>query len=255
MYHNLEKVGQGTYGLVYKAQNTQSKETVAIKRIKFGARDEGIPSSAIREIALLKELKHDNIIRLYDVMHSQHTLTLIFEFCEWDLKGYMQSKDYQIKLEEVISFSYQLLCGLEYIHSKNIIHRDIKPQNLLINKKLELKITDFGLARSMIIPVDKMSTEVVTQWYRPPEILLGNEDYGLGVDMWSAGCVIAEMVMGEPLFPCQNNTEMLNYISQIFGKNKLIEAFPSLELSDIDTYKDVIGLNNILSGCPKKYLI
>ncbi|EAY21309.1 CMGC family protein kinase [Trichomonas vaginalis G3] len=244
MYTKLNRIGQGTYGVVYKAQNTQNKEIVAIKRIKFESQEEGIPSTAIREIALLKELKHPNIVQLYDVVHSQHTLTLIFEYCDWDLRRYMQSKNNMLSQEEIISFSYQLLRALEFIHSKYIIHRDVKPQNILLNRKGELKLADFGLARSTFIPVDSLSTEVITRWYRPPEILLGNQNYGFPVDVWSAGCVIVEMITGQPLFQCASNEELMEKVTVLFGSEAVERAFPEIKKqSDV---LQPVGLQNII---------
>lgn len=249
MYTKLNRIGQGTYGVVYKAQHTQSKEIVAVKRIKFESQEEGIPSSAIREIALLKELKHPNIVELYDVVHSQHRLTLIFEYCDWDLRKYMQSREDPLTEDEVISFTYQLLKALEYIHSQNIIHRDIKPQNILINRKGELKLADFGLARSTFIPVDSLSTEVITRWYRPPEILQGNKNYGFPVDVWSAGCVVVEMITGQPLFMCDTNEELMEKVTSVFGSKVVEEAFP--EIPKHEAPIEPIGLDKFIPKTSK----
>lgn len=247
MYTKLSRIGQGAYGIVYKAQNTQNKEIVAVKRIKFETREEGIPASAIREIALLKELKHQNIVKLYDVVHSQHTLTLIFEYCDWDLKRLMQSRENPLSENEILSFTYQLLCALQFLQSKCIIHRDVKPQNILINRKMELKLGDFGLARSTFIPVDELSTEVITLWYRPPEICLGCKDYGFPVDIWSAGCVVAEMINGEPLFPYQSNAEMIAAFQYIFGSVRFKEVFPDSEITDVlDITPDGVGVESLI---------
>lgn len=256
-YEILNTIGQGTYGVVYRAQNSQNKEIVALKLIKFENRQDGLPNTAIREIALLKELKHPCVIQLYDVIHSQHQLTLIFEYCEWDLNRYMQNylthhnNEQSLNVNQVISLSHQLLSALAYIHQNSIIHRDVKPQNLLINRNLELKLADFGLARSTYIPVDpnSISTEVVTQWYRPPEILLDIHNYSFPVDIWSAGCVIVEMLTGQPLFPCNNNEEMLNVVCQLFGYEKMVEAFPD-HINQLEPSKDEKGieLTNYLQG-------
>ncbi|KAI8419954.1 hypothetical protein MSG28_008569 [Choristoneura fumiferana] len=186
-YEKLEKIGEGTYGTVFKAKNKETHEIVALKRVRLDDDDEGVPSSALREICLLKELKHKNIVRLYDVLHSEKKLTLVFEHCDQDLKKYFDSLNGEIDLDVVKSFMYQLLRGLAFCHSHNVLHRDLKPQNLLINKNGELKLADFGLARAFGIPVKCYSAEVVTLWYRPPDVLFGAKLYTTSIDMWSAG--------------------------------------------------------------------
>ena len=152
-YERLEKIGEGTYGTVFKAKNKETLEIVALKRIRLDDDDEGVPSSALREICLLKELKHKNIVRLHDVVHSDRKLTLVFEHCDQDLKKYFDSLNGGIDPEVVQSFMFQLLRGLGYCHARNVLHRDLKPQNLLINNSGQLKLADFGLARAFGIPV------------------------------------------------------------------------------------------------------
>ncbi|CAM9204500.1 unnamed protein product [Bubo scandiacus] len=201
-YEKLEKIGEGTYGTVFKAKNRETHEIVALKRVRLDDDDEGVPSSALREICLLKELKHKNIVRLHDVLHSDKKLTLVFEFCDQDLKKYFDSCNGDLDPEIVKSFMYQLLKGLAFCHSRNVLHRDLKPQNLLINRNGELKLADFGLARAFGIPVRCYSAEVVTLWYRPPDVLFGAKLYSTSIDMWSAGCIFAELAnAGRPLFP------------------------------------------------------
>ncbi|CAI5789456.1 Cyclin-dependent-like kinase 5 [Podarcis lilfordi] len=190
-YEKLEKIGEGTYGTVFKAKNRETHEIVALKRVRLDDDDEGVPSSALREICLLKELKHKNIVRLHDVLHSDKKLTLVFEFCDQDLKKYFDSCNGDLDPEIVKSFMYQLLKGLGFCHSRNVLHRDLKPQNLLINRNGELKLADFGLARAFGIPVRCYSAEVVTLWYRPPDVLFGAKLYSTSIDMWSAGCIFA----------------------------------------------------------------
>ncbi|XP_075921087.1 cyclin-dependent kinase 5 isoform X1 [Petromyzon marinus] len=193
-YEKLEKIGEGTYGTVFKAKNRETHEIVALKRVRLDDDDEGVPSSALREICLLKELKHKNIVRLHDVLHSEKKLTLVFEFCDQDLKKYFDSCNGDLDPEVVRSFMYQLLKGLAFCHSRNVLHRDLKPQNLLINRNGELKLADFGLARAFGIPVRCYSAEVVTLWYRPPDVLFGAKLYSTSIDMWSAGCIFAALV-------------------------------------------------------------
>lgn len=217
-YEKLEKIGEGTYGTVFKAKNRETHEIVALKRVRLDDDDEGVPSSALREICLLKELKHKNIVRLYDVLHSDKKLTLVFEHCDQDLKKYFDSLNGEIDLDVVKSFMYQLLRGLAFCHSNNVLHRDLKPQNLLINKNGELKLADFGLARAFGIPVKCYSAEVVTLWYRPPDVLFGAKLYTTSIDMWSAGCIFAELAnAGRPLFPGSDVDDQLKRIFRLLG--------------------------------------
>ncbi|ELU06364.1 hypothetical protein CAPTEDRAFT_177254 [Capitella teleta] len=217
-YERLEKIGEGTYGTVFKAKNRESQEIVALKRVRLDDDDEGVPSSALREICLLKELKHKNIVRLYDVLHSEKKLTLVFEYCDQDLKKYFDSCNGEIDQDVVKSFLYQLLRGLEFCHSHNVLHRDLKPQNLLINKSGDLKLADFGLARAFGIPARCYSAEVVTLWYRPPDVLFGAKLYSTSIDMWSAGCIFAELAnAGRPLFPGNDVDDQLKRIFKLLG--------------------------------------
>ena len=175
---------------------------MALKEIHLDA-EEGTPSTAIREISLMKELKHVNIVRLHDVIHTETKLILIFEFCDQDLKRYMDTHGERGALDPntVRSFMYQLLKGTAFCHENRVLHRDLKPQNLLIDRDGNLKLADFGLARAFGVPLRTYTHEVVTLWYRAPEILLGGRQYSTGVDMWSVGCIFAEMCTRKPLFP------------------------------------------------------
>ena len=151
---------------------------------------------SIREISLLKELRHPNIVRLYDVIHTEKKLTLVFEFMDSDLKKYLDNNSGDIPLETIKPLLYQLLKGIAYCHDNRVLHRDLKPQNLLINKKMELKLADFGLARAVGIPVRGYSHEVVTLWYRSPDVLLASRNYTQTIDIWSIGCIFSEMATG-----------------------------------------------------------
>jgi serine/threonine protein kinase len=195
-YQKMEKIGEGTYGVVYKAKDRVTGEIIALKKIRLEAEDEGIPSTAIREISLLKELQHPNIVRLYDVVHTERKLTLVFEFLDQDLKKYLDVCDSGLGLPILKSFLYQLLTGVAYCHHHRVLHRDLKPPNLLINREGQLKLADFGLARAFGIPVRSYTHEVVTLWYRAPDVLLGSRKYSTPVDIWSVGCIFAEMANG-----------------------------------------------------------
>jgi len=215
-YTKLGKLGEGTYGIVWKAVKNDTGEVVAIKKIRLENPDEGIPATAIREISYLKELKHPNIVALIDVETTQYKLKLVFEFLEFDLKKYM-TKYGKIPPEDVKSFAYQTLCGIAHCHAHRHLHRDLKPQNLLINEAKELKLADFGLARAFGNTTRAYSNEVVTLWYRPPDVLLGSQQYKTSIDVWSAGCILAEMVTGKPLFPGRSNVDELLCIFKILG--------------------------------------
>lgn len=219
LYELLEKtpLGEGTYGKVYKARSTRTGESVAMKQMKLDAQEEGVPSTAIREIALLKELSHPNVVKLLDVFCKPSKLVLVFEFLENDLKKYMKALNGRLAPATVKNFAYQLCRGVEFCHANRIIHRDLKPQNLLIDQRLRLKIADFGLARAFTVPVPKYTHEVVTVWYRPPEILLGATLYSVPVDLWSIGCVLGEMATGAPLFAGDSEIDTIFKIFQKLG--------------------------------------
>lgn len=214
----------GTYGVVYKARDLLNPgRIVALKKIRLEAEDEGVPSTAIREISLLKEMTNPNIVQLYNIVHADgHKLYLVFEFLDCDLKKYMESLPVsdggrgkalpegnsgaeltRLGLGDAMvkKFMSQLCEGVKYCHSHRILHRDLKPQNLLIDREGNLKLADFGLARAFGVPLRTYTHEVVTLWYRAPEILLGGRQYSTGVDMWSVGCIFAEMCTKKPLFP------------------------------------------------------
>ena len=216
-YQKLEKVGEGTYGVVYKARDSATGELVALKKIRLESDDEGVPSTAIREISLLKELKHPNIVNLQDIVHSNEKLYLIFEYLNHDLKRHMQSYEHAIPPKLVKHFTYQLLQGLHFCHSRRIIHRDLKPQNLLIDSTCNLKIGDFGLARAFGLPIKTYTHEVVTLWYRAPEVLLGCKQYSVPIDIWSAGCIFAEVAQKKPLFIGDSEIDQLFKIFRVLG--------------------------------------
>ncbi|KAJ3160564.1 negative regulator of the PHO system [Geranomyces michiganensis] len=217
-YIRLEKLGEGTYATVYKGKAVNTGEILALKEINLDV-EEGAPSTAIREISLMKELRHPNIVRLHDVIHTEKTLTLVFEFMDQDLKKYMDTLNTQgmIEPQRAKWFMFQLLRGIAFCHDNRVLHRDLKPQNLLINQKLELKLGDFGLARAFGIPVNTFSNEVVTLWYRAPDVLLGSRNYSTSIDIWSAGCIFAEMYSGKPLFPGKTNEDQLQKIFKLLG--------------------------------------
>lgn len=216
-YQKLEKLGEGTYGVVYKAREKATERIVALKKMRLDAEDEGVPSTAIREISLLRELRQSNIVRLLEVLHSDNKLYLVFEFLEQDLKKYMDSVPTPPEPPLVKSYLYQLVRGIAYCHSRRVLHRDLKPQNLLIDRYGALKLADFGLARAFSIPIRAYTHEVVTLWYRAPEILLGSRTYATPVDIWSAGCIFAELASKRPIFPGDSEIDQLFRIFRVLG--------------------------------------
>jgi serine/threonine protein kinase len=211
------ELGKGTYGIVRKAFDTRQQHDVAIKCVCLG--DEGIPSTALREISLLRSLKHSNIIRLYDIQVHQPTgeLFLFYECMEMDLYEYM--KLYRQALPEDLSKSYlkQMLLGIDYIHSNSMLHRDLKPQNILIDWIGSLKLADFGLGRHFQMPMRMYTHEVVTLWYRSPEILLGAKTYSTSVDLWSIGTIFAEITHNRALFAGECEIDQLFRIFRTLG--------------------------------------
>jgi len=215
-YEFLEKIGEGTYGVVYKAKSRIDGKIYALKKIRLDAEDEGVPSTSIREISLLKELNHQNIVRLEELTHFKNKLFLVFEFLDFDLKKYLDNVN-EVAPLLVKSYTYQLLRSLYFCHSHRIIHRDLKPQNLLIDKNGLLKLADFGLARAFGVPLRAYTHEVITLWYRAPEILLGSKLYACPVDIWSVGCIFAELLNRHALFPGDSEIDQLYKIFRIMG--------------------------------------
>ncbi|KAE9549629.1 hypothetical protein FO519_007170 [Halicephalobus sp. NKZ332] len=217
-YQRLDKIGEGTYGVVYKGRNLQTGQMVAMKKIRLESDEEGIPSTSVREISMLIELKHPNIVDLQCVIMEEHRLYLIFEFLSMDLKKYMEKSfgSKPMPTNIVQNFLYQMLQGMHYCHQRRVIHRDLKPQNLLVDVNTKtIKLADFGLARAIGIPIRAYTHEVITLWYRAPEILLGCQRYSLGVDIWSLGCIFAEMARGRPLFCGDSEIDQLFKIFRI----------------------------------------
>jgi len=228
MYEILTKIGEGTYGEVFKARDKETGEFCALKKVRLENEKEGFPITAVREIQILRQLTHQNIVNLKEIVmdarsigdiRSDTSFYLVFEYCDHDLFGLLDSGLIQLNLEHIGSFMQQLMSGLAYCHKRQFLHRDIKCSNILLNNNGKIKLADFGLAR-LYNADDKdrpYTNKVITLWYRPPELLLGEERYGPAIDIWSCGCILGELFQRRPLFGAQREDDQLEMISRLCG--------------------------------------
>ncbi|XP_049348122.1 probable serine/threonine-protein kinase At1g54610 [Solanum verrucosum] len=220
-YEKLDKVGQGTYSNVYKARDRKSGKIVALKKVRFDTSEPESVKFMAREIIILKKLDHPNIIKLEGLATSRmhYSLYLVFDFMQSDLtKLINHTQGIRLTQPQIKCYMEQLLSGLEHCHERGILHRDIKGSNLLIDKNGILKIGDFGLANFYETKTKRpLTSRVVTLWYRAPELLLGSTNYSVGIDLWSAGCLLAEMFVGRPILPGRNEIEQLHKIFKLCG--------------------------------------
>ncbi|ESQ29781.1 hypothetical protein EUTSA_v10023419mg [Eutrema salsugineum] len=223
-YEKLEQCGEGTYGLVYMAKDIKTGEIVALKKIRMDNEREGFPITAIREIRILKKLHHENVIQLKEIVTSPDNnkdeggIYMVFEYMDHDLTGLADRSKLRFTVPQIKCYMKQLLTGLHYCHVNQVLHRDIKGSNLLIDNEGKLKLADFGLARSFSHDHSgNLTNRVITLWYRPPELLLGATKYGPAVDMWSVGCLFAELLNGKPILPGKTESEQLTKIYELCG--------------------------------------
>ncbi|GFR47517.1 hypothetical protein Agub_g9139, partial [Astrephomene gubernaculifera] len=221
-YEKLHRIGEGTYGVVYKARDRTTGEVVALKRVRFDRSRDGVPVTSIRELRVLQACRHPNIVGLKKVVTGSQadSVFLVFEYCEHDLGRLLDTlagARRGFSMSEVKCLMRQLLEAVAFLHDHWVVHRDIKLSNLLYTHTGHLKLCDFGLARYFAPFVTPMTPNVVTLWYRAPEVLLGSEEYDESIDMWSCGAVLAELVAGEPLFPATSEGECLNMMAALLG--------------------------------------
>lgn len=241
-----EKLGEGTYGIVFKAEDVETHQTVALKVMKLQQEEDGIPTTLLRELSILKSVSHPNIVKLESFFLSKDSIQLAFEFVEYDLRTYLRRSKMKMKPDLIQSYAFQLIAGLNFLHKHRIIHRDVKPDNLLLNKDGILKICDFGLARHYTIPLRQYSINVVSEWYRAPELLFGSTIYGPEIDVWSAGCILGEMCRGSPLFAGDSDVDQLHKIFSVLG-TPTKEQCPSLmQNSSFSLNEHDNTINNII---------
>ncbi|XP_030542342.1 probable serine/threonine-protein kinase At1g54610 isoform X2 [Rhodamnia argentea] len=219
-FQKLDKIGEGTYSNVYKARDLVTGKTVALKKVRFDNLEAESIKFMAREILVLTRLDHPNVIKLEGLVTSRLSsgLYLAFEYMEHDLSGIAARQNGKFTEPQVKCYMRQLLSGLEHCHNRDVLHRDIKCSNLLIDNEGTLKIADFGLATFYDPEREQvMTNKVVTLWYRAPELLLGATSYGIGIDLWSAGCILAELLYGKPIMPGRTEVEQLHKIFKLCG--------------------------------------
>ncbi|KAJ3696894.1 hypothetical protein LUZ61_000599 [Rhynchospora tenuis] len=218
-FERLNKINEGTYGVVYRARDKKTGEIVALKKVKMEKEKEGFPMTSLREINILLSFHHPSIVDVKEVVvgSTMDSIFMVMEYMEHDLKGVMETMKQPYSQSEVKCLMLQLLEGVLYLHNNWVLHRDLKTSNLLLNNRGELKICDFGLARQYGSPLKPYTPLVVTLWYRAPELLLGAKEYSTAIDMWSVGCIMAELLAKEPLFNGQKETEQIDKIFKTLG--------------------------------------
>ena len=217
-YEVIGIVGEGAYGIVYKCKNKENNEFVAIKKFKE-TEDDLVKKTMRRELKMLQLMKNENIVSFQEAFKRKGNLFLVFEFVDRNLLELLEMSPNGLDPTLIRSLIYQLCKAIKYLHDQNIIHRDVKPENLLIDNKMNLKLCDFGFARKINInkPHEMLTDYVATRWYRSPELLLTNGEYGPEVDYWAVGCIMGELTDGNPLFPGENETDQLYCIEKVLG--------------------------------------
>eukprot|EP00656_Telonema_subtile_P029720 TRINITY_DN327_c0_g1_i3.p1 TRINITY_DN327_c0_g1~~TRINITY_DN327_c0_g1_i3.p1 ORF type:complete len:554 (+),score=112.51 TRINITY_DN327_c0_g1_i3:85-1746(+) len=223
-YETLGIVGEGAYSVVYKCRNKESNEVVAIKKFKESEEDEVVRKTTLREVKILRMLKHENIVTLKEAFRRKGRLYLVFEYVERTLLEVLEANPNGVDPTLVQKLVYQLVKSIDWCHGNNLIHRDIKPENLLIGADNTLKLCDFGFARTLPQRGAALTDYVATRWYRAPELLLAWErngesfdNYGQAVDMWAIGCIMGELIDGQPLFPGESEIDQLYLIQRVLG--------------------------------------
>eukprot|EP00026_Physarum_polycephalum_P013029 Phypoly_transcript_13389.p1 GENE.Phypoly_transcript_13389~~Phypoly_transcript_13389.p1 ORF type:complete len:343 (+),score=67.99 Phypoly_transcript_13389:2-1030(+) len=215
-FSKIGKIAEGMYGVVYKAKDTKSGEIVALKKIKTQKGLEGFPLTSLREIKILLMCKHPSIVDVREVViGNDNSFYIVMEFVEHDIKDLMSRMDRKFTLSEIKTLMHQLLSAIAFLHENWVIHRDLKTSNLLYSNSGQLKVADFGLAKCF--PMRSYTPTVVTLWYRAPELLLGQEKYSPALDMWSIGCIFAELVSKEALLQGRSELEQINRMFKLLG--------------------------------------
>ncbi|KAJ1664108.1 hypothetical protein IW140_004322 [Coemansia sp. RSA 1813] len=218
-YERLNKIEEGTYGIVYRAKDLHTGEIVALKHLKLENERNGFPITSLREIHTLLLAKHPNIINVHEVVvgRSLNSVYMVMDYMEHDLRTLMESMPEGFRPSEIKTLMLQLLSAVKHLHANWLVHRDLKTSNLLMANGGALRVADFGLARKYSSPLHNMTGLVVTLWYRAPELLLGETAYSTAVDVWSVGCIFAELFLHKPLFQGQGEIDQITKIFAAIG--------------------------------------
>ncbi|KAJ8926019.1 hypothetical protein NQ315_009874 [Exocentrus adspersus] len=216
-YKLLGRAGEGAHGFVFKGMDLRTEKLVALKKIAINP-SSGVPKNTMREICALRALKSNHIVKLIEVTSMGSSVVLVMEFLPWSLAEIIKNTSVSLTLPQIKAYTKMILSGVNYMHQNHVMHRDLKPANLLISGKGILKIADFGLARIYVNEKQRVySHQVATRWYRAPELLYGSRSYTPSVDMWSVGCILGEMINGQPLFPGETDIEQLAIVLSTLG--------------------------------------
>ncbi|XP_069599604.1 cyclin-dependent kinase-like 2 [Ranitomeya imitator] len=244
-YENLGLVGEGSYGMVMKCRHKESGRIVAIKKFLESEDDKMVKKIAMREIKLLKQLCHENLVNLLEVCKKKKRWYLVFEFVDRTVLDDLEQFPNGLDFTRVRKYLFQIIRGIGFCHNHNIIHRDIKPENILVSHSGVVKLCDFGFARTLAAPGEVYTDYVATRWYRAPELLVGDIKYGKAVDVWAIGCLVTEMLTGEPLFPGDSDIDQLYHIvkcqgnltprlQELFYKNPLFAGVTLPEIKEVE---------------------
>ncbi|XP_022658006.1 cyclin-dependent kinase-like 4 isoform X1 [Varroa jacobsoni] len=256
-YEKISKIGEGSYGVVFKCRNRDTGQTVAIKKYVETEDDILIKKIALREIRMLKAsnlLKHPNLVNLLEVFRRKRKLHLVFEFCDATVLDILEKHPKGVPEQLTKRITWQMIQAVNFCHSHNAIHRDVKPENILLTKEGVVKLCDFGFARTLS-PGENYTDYVATRWYRAPELLVGDTQYGPSVDVWAIGCVAAELMRGEALWPGKSDVDQLYLIRktvgeliprhlQIFKSNDFFAGVTIPEPDHMEPLEDMIPKNN-----------
>ncbi|KAL3872658.1 hypothetical protein ACJMK2_035873 [Sinanodonta woodiana] len=216
-YEKICRIGEGSYGVVFKCRNRETGQLVAIKKFVESEEDPLIKKIAMREIRMLKQLKHQNLVNLIEVFRRKKRLHLVFEYVDHTVLNELDRHPRGVPEPMTKRIVYQMLLSVNFCHQHNCIHRDVKPENILITRSGQVKLCDFGFARVLTGPGDEYTDYVATRWYRAPELLVGDTQYGPPVDIWAIGCVFAELLTGQALWPGKSDVDQLYLIRKTLG--------------------------------------